>query len=171
MRWFARLATVVSFLLILANAAVAAVDQPGRDSIESARDLQQDARLATARGIPLVVMVSLAGCHHCETVRRSHLLPLLKQSPSAPTPMIRQVELSGSETLIDFNGKKMSHADFARRNRVSIAPVVLFFGADGERIADPLVGAMIPDFYGSYLDAALAEAMAKAATQKPRTSP
>lgn len=172
MRWFARLVTVASVALIsAANGAVAAGAATSRDGLEPARDLQQDVRVAAARGIPLLVMVSLAGCHHCETVRRSHLLPLLKQSPLAPTLAIRQIELNGGESLVDFNGEKTTHADFARRNGATIAPVVLFFGAGGERIADPLVGAMIADFYGSYFDAALAGARAKAAAQKRGTSP
>ena len=35
---------------------------------------------------------------------------------------------------------------------------VFFFGPDGRQLAEPLVGAMIPDFYGAYFDAALAKA-------------
>lgn len=171
MTWFTRLMRFVSIALPSVVAVGVVVAATNKDGIEPARDLQHDARLASARGIPLLVMVSLSGCPHCEAVRRSHLLPLLKQSPLAPVLLIRQVELNGGEGLIDFNGEKTTHADFAKRNRVTIAPVVLFFGVDGQRVADPLVGAMIPDFYGSYFDAALAEAKEKTATQKSRASP
>lgn len=163
---FVRLAVIpVVAALMCAHSAIAATSPIARDRIEPARDLRQDARDAAAAGIPLVVMVSLAGCPHCDTIRRAHLLPLLKPSPSPatkPAQLIRQIELNGGESLIDFNGEATTHAEFARRNKVTIAPVVLFYGAEGERIADPLVGAMIADFYGSYFDAALAEAKAKA---------
>ena len=46
-------------------------------------------------------------------------------------------------------------------HKFKLAPVVMFFGNKGEMFAKPLVGSMIPDFYGAYLDAALTEARAK----------
>ncbi len=125
------------------------------ESLLPARDLRADGQLANKQGVPLIVLVSLAGCPHCEVVRRSHLLPLLRDGERADAPVIRQVELRGNSSLVDFNGSTTTHADFARRHRAAIAPVVLFFDGYGKSIATPLVGAMIPDFYGAYFDAAL----------------
>jgi len=158
--------TAVSRLLcasVLASLLVASLPLPvaaAAGKLDAARDLQRDAKLAIGAGVPLIVMVSLADCLHCEGVRRSHLLPLLRQPPGGTRWMIRQVELNGSDVVAGFNGEQMTHAEFARRNKVSIAPVVLFFGANGDRLADPLVGAMLPDFYGAYFDAAVEKATA-----------
>lgn len=94
-------------------------------------------------------------------VRRSHLLPLLADAGGGKSPLIRQVELNGAERLKDFTGKTMTHAEFSSRFKIKLAPVVMFFGAEGEMVSEPLVGSMIADFYGAYFDAALGEARAK----------
>jgi hypothetical protein len=38
---------------------------------------------------------------------------------------------------------------------------VLFFGPQGQELAERLVGVAVPDFYGEYLEARLTEARAK----------
>jgi thioredoxin-related protein len=130
-------------------------------ALAPAHDLAADARLVARTGMPLIVMVSLSGCPHCEVVRRSHLLPLLKESTAVPGPLLRQIEINGQQRVLDFNGRSITHAEFSGRYNIRIAPVVMFFGANGELLTPSLVGAMIPDFYGAYFDAALAEATAR----------
>ncbi|MCY7386676.1 MAG: thioredoxin, partial [Burkholderiales bacterium] len=127
-------------------------------ALPPARDLAADAVAAARSGMPLIVMISLPGCPHCEVVRRSHLLPLLRAGNATHSSLIRQVEINGQEKLRDFSGRSITHADFASNYKIKVAPVVMFFGVGGEQLAAPLVGAMIPDFYGAYFDAALAEA-------------
>jgi hypothetical protein len=105
--------------------------------------------------------VSLHGCPHCEVVRRGHLLPLLRGTPDMPTLVIRQVEINGRDRLRDFDGKIITHADFALQHHIKIAPVVMFLDAQGRMLTEPLVGSKIADFYGAYFDAALAEARSK----------
>lgn len=133
-------------------------------ALPAARNLAADGKNAEQSGLPLIVLVSLAGCPHCEVVRRSHLLPLLpllRDAAEKPKAIIRQVEINGNERLRDFSGKEMSHAEFARHHKANIAPVVFFFNAKGELLTAPLIGSMIPDFYGAYFDAALNEARSK----------
>ena len=125
-------------------------------TLPPAKDLHADAATARREHLPIVILVSLDGCPHCETVRRSHLLPLLRAKN--PAVILRQVELRSSATLVDFDGRKTTHAEFAQRHRATIAPVVLFFDAEGRSAAEPIVGASIPDFYGAYLEKALADA-------------
>ena len=142
--------------LLAANSCLATVT-----TLEPARDLAADARVAAARKQPIVIMVSLAGCPYCETVRRSHLLPIMNAAKSESLPLIRQVELNGTDALADFDGKNISHARFAKHLKAKLAPVVYIFGPDGRQLVEPLVGAMIPDFYGAYFDAALANAITR----------
>jgi hypothetical protein len=145
----------VALLLIGAPAAHTAPS-----ALPPARDLAADGRAALKQGVPVIVLVSLGGCPQCEVVRRSHLLPLLAARAEGAPPLVRQVELGGGAALIDFNGEKITHAEFARRHQVKIAPVVFFFDGNGKPAAEPLLGAMIPDFYGAYFDEALAGAAA-----------
>ena len=147
----------IAVLMLLTASGTSAADM----ALPAARDLAADAKSAAQSGVPLIVLVSLAGCPHCEVVRRSHLLPLLQDGATKLKPSIRQVEINGREILLDFMGRKITHAEFAKRYKINIAPVVLFFDANGVQLAEPLVGSMIPEFYGAYFDAALDEAKSK----------
>jgi len=165
-RWFALLAPRVVFALMLLACLRAGAAET---TLAAAKDLAAEARMSAQKGMPLIVMVSLAGCPYCDVVRRSHLLPLLNSGSIGPTPEIRQVEINGSELMRDFSGMEITHQAFAQRYKVTIAPVVFFFDARGELLTAPLVGAMIPDFYGGYFDAALKEAKNK--VRDARVSP
>lgn len=139
-------------------------------TLMSARDLAADAKSAANTGVPLIVLVSLPGCPHCEVVRRSHLLPLLRSGRDGPPtqkPLIRQININGRDILRDFSGQTTTHAEFASRYKISIAPVVMFFDAQGELVTEPLVGSKIPDFYGAYFDAALTEATLSVQRARP----
>ena len=153
-----RLAALMTFVLVLFASPNA---WAAETSLPPAHDLLADAKRVELTGMPLIVMVSLRGCPHCEVVRRSHLLPLLRDGQTRLPPQIRQIEINGRAAMRDFNGLSITHADFANRYKIKVAPVVMLFDANGEMLAEPLVGAMIPDFYGAYFDAALAEADAK----------
>jgi thioredoxin-related protein len=146
MRMVAGIALAVAF-----SCAIAA-----ESSLPAAVDLSKDAAAARKDKLPVIVLVSLKGCPHCEAVRRSHLLPLTGAMP--PVAILRQVEIKGGAALVDFDGKKVTHGDFARKHRAAIAPMVLFFDPEGRRAAEPLVGSSIADFYGAYFEARLAEA-------------
>ena len=153
-----RIAGLMTLVMILLMCPVASAAET---SLPHAQDLQADIRHAELTGLPLIVMISLRGCPHCEVIRRTHLLPLLRGGQARGIPHIRQIEINGKLVMRDFDGRAITHAGFARTYKIKVAPVVMFFGAKGEMLAEPLVGAMIPDFYGAHFDAALAEAISK----------
>lgn len=136
----------------------------GQTSLPAALDLAADGRIAGAQGVPVLILFSLPGCPYCEAIRRSYLIPMLAE-PQARA-VLRQVDIDSSRILNDFQGKPLSHEAFATRQGIALTPVVAFYGPDGKPVAGRLVGAMLPDFYGSYLDDALAKA---AATIRPAT--
>ena len=69
--------------------------------------------------------------------------------------VIRQINQDGDQTLSDFKGGQTSHARFAVSEKVKLVPVVAFYGPDGRRLADPIIGGRLPDFYASYLEDAI----------------
>ncbi|MBC7625396.1 MAG: thioredoxin [Aeromicrobium sp.] len=135
------------------------VAHPAETTLTKATDLQADAAAARKAGVPILVLYSLPGCPYCEAIRRSHLTPLVAEKPVRA--IIRQIDLQSSAALRDFDGKPTTHADFVRARGIKFAPVVSFFGADGKTIGEPLMGTMLPDFYGAYLADALSAATAK----------
>lgn len=152
-RWLLCMAATLTLLTLSCASNSQAVLPP-------ATDLAADAVESKRTGAPLIVMLSLQGCPHCDVVRRSHLLPLLRDPTSIARPIVRQIEINGTARLRDFDGSTITYAEFAARHKFNVAPVVMFFGNKGEVLAKALVGSMIPEFYGAYLDAALTEARA-----------
>lgn len=126
-------------------------------SLAPAVNLQAEAKMARAAGYPLVILYSRRDCRYCEAVRREHLLPLTKSPEYGGRVVVRQIDQDKDTPLIDFAGERTTHAAFARRERIRFVPVVAFYGEQGKVLADPIIGARLPDFYNSYLDAALAQ--------------
>ncbi len=111
--------------------------------------LSMVAKQAATKGEPLVLLITLPGCPYCEMVRRSYLLPGRKDDGLQAW----QITVNDRAALLTgFDGKATSAAAQAQAWKATFTPTVLFFGPTGQELAERLVGAGIPDFYGAYLD-------------------
>lgn len=144
----------------LAAALAASRAARGADSaLPFPASLAREGARAQARGEPLVLLVSLPGCPYCELVRRNYLLPMRAEGLAA-----WQVDVNDRKRqVIDFSGAASTGAALAARWLATYTPTVLFFDAKGAEVAPRLVGVATPDFYGAYLDEALARARKKLA--------
>ena len=113
------------------------------------------AAAAAARGEPLVLLVSLPGCPYCELVRRNYLLPGRKDAGLQAW----QLTITDTKTpLTGFDGKVTTAYAQIQQWKAGFTPTVLFLGPRGEELAGRIVGVAVPDFYGGYLEQALATA-------------
>ena len=135
--------------------AGAATDLP------AAIDLRREATEAARSGHPLIIIYSRQDCKYCETVKRDYLKPLAESPRYKNKVVIRQINQDGDQALSDFSGGRTSHARFAASEKVKLVPVVAFYGPEGRRLAEPIIGGRLPDFYASYLEDAI-EQSAKA---------
>lgn len=120
--------------------------------------LRGAAQAAAARGEPLVIMTTLTGCPYCAIVRNHYLLPMRREGK------VHAVQLDVQDrtgNLQGFDGQLTTPAGQARAWKARFTPTVLFFGPDGRELTERLVGIAVPDFYGEYLEARLAEARQK----------
>jgi thioredoxin-related protein len=151
--------------IAFATLSCAAFAQPvlpaskAESTLTKASDLTADAAAARQARLPILLLYSLPGCPYCEAIRRGHLTPM--SAEASPRAIIRQLDLNAATTLRDFNGKLTTHGEFLRARGVKFAPVVAFVDSEGNALGEPLVGTMLPDFYGAYLEDALAAATAK----------
>lgn len=107
------------------------------------------AEAATRLGEPLVLLVTLPGCPFCELVRRSYLLPARQDAGLQAW----QLDVTNRTTaLLGFDGNLTTAALQTRAWKASFTPTVLFLGAQGQALAERLVGIAVPDFYGAYLE-------------------
>jgi len=124
------------------------------EELPKASSLSGHLAAALKQGNPLVVMVSLNGCPFCHVARQNYLAPLMREEK---LPIV-QVDMMSALAMRDFKGIATTHEAMVRAWGIRVAPTVLFFGRDGMEVANRLVGASLPDFYGAYLDQRLATA-------------
>ena len=133
-------------------------------TLTEATDLAADARLAAAKGVPLVVLYSRDDCNWCAKVRREHLGPL-SRDPATPA-VIRELHMDRATPVLDFAGRRTTSADFSKQMQAQFAPTVMFHGPDGAALAEPIVGFRLADFYAAYLDRAIEESRTRLQLKK-----
>jgi hypothetical protein len=147
----------LAILAWLPGGLFAAGDAP----LPPAHDLKRDAEQMRARRIPMLVLFSRDGCQWCVQARRDYLLPMQGEPASRQRVLIREVDVDQDAPLVDFSGRKTTYREFGTAEKARFTPTVILYGPDGTRLADPLVGMAIPDFYGSYLERAVDQSVAK----------
>ncbi|MBI2277027.1 MAG: thioredoxin family protein [Dechloromonas sp.] len=144
-------------LLLLACAAQPALGLGAE--LPPAVDLRSEAEQAVRKGGPLIILFSRQDCRYCETVKRDYLKPLANDPRHRDRVLVRQINQDSSAALIDFRGEPSTHTRFADSEKIKLFPVVAFYGRDGKRLAAPIVGTRLPDFYQSYLDDAIEQSI------------
>jgi thioredoxin-related protein len=163
-----KIASIIVVWLLVISSALLNQAAARETTLTKATDLQADAKISERDRIPIIILYSLPGCPHCEVIRQSHLTPLSRtNNKKMPSAIVRQVDLGSQKTMVDFMGVKTTHQEFVAAQQVKFSPVVIFYGANGQKLGDPLIGAMLPDFYGAYLYDALATAASAINPGKP----
>ncbi len=126
--------------------------------LPTARNLQADARQAARERLPVLMFFYANSCAYCKEVENLYLEPMYADAVYRKKVIIREVNIGSKRALRDFSGRMTSDVAFARRYGVSLTPTIKLLDAHGRELVPPLVGVGNPDFYGSYLDAAIAAA-------------
>lgn len=121
--------------------------------LPAAQSLPDELARALRQQQPLLVLVSQDGCVSCRQVRQSHLWPMHQAGR-----VVVQVDMRSAQPVLDFSGKLTTHDQLSRAWKVSVTPTLLFWGRGGVEVAERMAGALLPDFYGAYLDDRIAQA-------------
>ncbi len=116
--------------------------------LTGAANLHEDAQIARAQNRPIITLISSRTCEYCEAVKRSDFQFMTEDDRF----ILREVNIDNPQPLIDFEGTSLSHRDFAKKYVKVFTPTVLFLNADGDQLADPLVGVSSLDYYSHYLE-------------------
>jgi thioredoxin-related protein len=164
---FARARILAWLLLIpLLAGALAAVAQAA-EGVVVAGSLEDDARLLRERRVPLLLFYSRADCRWCELVRHQHLQPLQRDPAMAGRVVLREIRADSSLPLRDFAGRASTHAAFAKARGVGMTPTLEVVDAQGVRLAEPLVGVGIADFYPALLERLIDDGQARLRAASP----
>lgn len=116
---------------------------------------------AVPRDVPLLVLFARRDCEYCEQVRRDWLVPMSRTASWRRRVRIVQIDVDSDAPLTGFAGEGTSHATFAQQQGMRFTPTVALFDAHGRRLGEPIVGLLLPDYYGIYLERAIDDANAR----------
>ena len=136
-----------------------AVPAAGEESLPAASNLKQLAAESARLKAPIVILFSTPGCPYCLEVRRNYLAPRLSGGETrVPQFLIREIDITSRERVIDFDGRATTESELAERFGVRMVPVVMALDSRGKPLGEPLVGLDRSGFYESYLQTLLARA-------------
>lgn len=131
------------------------------DGLVHATNFAADARTATGRKVPVMVIFTSPGCHYCERVKRDYLIPMHKDKAYRNKVVIREVTVGAGTPLVDFDGSRTTEGAFAAAHKVFMVPTVKVLDLKGQDAAEPIVGLLTADYYFGYLEAAIEEGLGK----------
>ena len=126
-------------------------------AVPLATDFAAHAQRAKSLDVPLIVLVSLRDCVYCGPIRQRELAPLVRSGKYE----VREIGMDSTAAVRDFDGSTTTGVAWARAHGAKVSPTVLFLDTNGRPVAEPLIGAGLPDFYGAYLDDAIARGRAR----------
>ncbi len=124
-------------------------------------DLSQDARLSEERRLPVMLLFSADYCGFCTRLSEEFLVPMQRSGEYRDRVLIREIRIDNYATLRDFEGQPTMPEDLAYRYDISVTPTILFLDHRGRELTQRMVGLGTVDFFGLYLDAAIASARAR----------
>jgi len=126
--------------------------------IEPALSLQTDAQVSLDEQHPIIIFVTQHGCQYCQLLRQQVLHPMIRGGDLHAKAILREVSLDSGDSLIDFSGDSTSGSIFASRYDAEMTPTLLFLDGRGREVSDRIVGISNIEYYGFYLDKAIASA-------------
>lgn len=134
--------------------------RPRTHALPAAIDLARDSTIARSTRRPILLFFDRDDCPYCERALREHLVPMSREAPWRDDAMFRQIEVDRARLIIDFDGGSNTHIGLAKRYKTTLTPTIIVVDPSGTPIGEPIVGLLTADFYGAYIEQALATALA-----------
>jgi hypothetical protein len=120
-----------------------------------ASDLAADAATSARGRLPILLFFDREDCPYCERALREYLVPV-SRTDWKDRAIFRQVAIDRTLPARDFDGTVTTHKAIAERYGAVFSPTVVVVDGRGRALADPIVGLTTIDFYGAYVNDALA---------------
>jgi thioredoxin-related protein len=150
------------FLWIVSSLAIATAAE-----LPKAENLQLDVQQAGTDKKPIVLFFTLPNCSYCRIVRYDYFLPMLKQRAGNDQPIIREISVTGKNSVTLFDGQRVTETELADRYKVQMTPTVLFVNHEGEVVGNSILGGDHANYIALF-DKSLAEASTKMAGKRVR---
>lgn len=152
--------TITLALLTLLGGMACWMPSAQADGLPEITDFTVEAKESISKQVPILVLFKSKYCPYCDQVLEEFLLPMQRRPQYDNKVIFRQIDVSSSHKLINFNGKPISQSAFARSSEVWAVPTVVLFDAEGH-VLTRIIGLLTVDFYLAYLDDAIDESLGK----------
>jgi thioredoxin-related protein len=156
-----RLRSIAAWALILAWGLTLSGAARAADSLVHGRNFQADARTATQRRVPILIVFTSPSCPYCERVKHDYLIPMHKDPAYRNRVLIREVTIGAATPLTAFDGTPTTEGAFAAAHKVFMVPTVKVLDTRGNDASEAIVGMLSPDYYFGYLETAIDEGRRK----------
>lgn len=129
--------------------------------LPQAQDFTDDAKMVRDRGLPLMVVMVAEGCAYCTLLKDEFIRPMLISGDYEDKVIIRTLDITRIDDVVDFDGKAISTETFADNKGVIVTPTVLFLDDAGKELQPRMIGINSLDYYGAYLDEAIDKSRAQ----------
>jgi hypothetical protein len=120
-----------------------------------AKDLAADAAASAKGRLPILLFFDREDCPYCERALREYLVPFSRVEWK-DRAIFRQVAIDRTLPTRDFDGTVTTHKSIAERYGALLSPTIVVVDGRGRALAEPIVGLTTLDFYGAYVQDALA---------------
>lgn len=151
MLYFLRI-LLMTFLLSWGSVVQSATDMP------IAENLEQTAKLATQKNIPIAILLSFKGLNSTKDLKEEALYPNLLSGLYDDVALFREIQVNNEAQTIDFYGEPLPNALFQQLFNVTSLPVVVFVDSQGNQLTSPLIAGSY-EFYGYYLKQKINQAL------------
>ena len=152
---------LLALLFLTANGAAAAEGDSALWRLSEVEDLRAIGEASRRTNAPIVLLVSQSDCPYCEKLKDEILHPLILSGEATGRVILRELTMDDEGVLPDFDGRERSRHEVAYRYKAYVSPTLLFLDGTGGELRKRIVGFQTPEFFGFYLDEAIADASEK----------
>lgn len=132
-------------------------DMDRQPFLRRVQSLQALADESAKHNLPIVLFVTEPGCPFCHELRQKVIFPMLRSGELEHDVILRELSAHRGVELIDFAGRLTDGALFAESHGIFALPTLMFFGPNGQELADRMIGIANIEMYEFYLNAAISK--------------
>ncbi len=121
-------------LLLLSTTAAA------QSAFATVKDMGKLKQQAAQADLPIVLLFTAEDCMYCDAMRQQYLIPMSHMQKYAEQALFRQLYVERFSFLRNEDGELVGGDQISLRYGVDITPTVLFINAQGEEVAERIIG-------------------------------
>jgi thioredoxin-related protein len=130
-------------------------EKPETAPIPELNSLEEAAKAAKARGVPILVEFSTPWCRYCEALEQQVLKPLMRSGKHKDRIIVKKLEVNTYSSIAGFDGRQYRTDLISQMYDVDLYPTLVFFDAGGNEISQRIVGITVLEYVAGELEKAI----------------